>query len=147
MTESDEWREGLLLCLLWEDGWTSLVEAVDKATAVAASRWKTRELAYATQRNIKGRMIKEGLLDQRKYGGHYQLRLTEQGEVEAEKIGEPEDRAEEEVPDLPFRFGGSDHRLPKRQFGELMKRVNAGEVELIAVKKKMRTRRVPYWNE
>jgi hypothetical protein len=155
MTESEEFGDALLLAilLLTEDddvlSEVGYVEAMEKATVVAKHRTGTRELAFSTQRNVRSRLAKEGLIDFRERRRHYTINLTEEGYERVEGLSDPGEKVERaaEVPPRPFRFAGPTHRLSRRAYGDLMRMVKEGGVELIAVDSGTRTRAVGYWDE
>jgi hypothetical protein len=150
MNESAQFREGLLLALLWEDDdeWLDLTTAMERATGISGARHGTRELAYPTQRNVRRALMKEGLIDQDRVGTHFTIALSAAGITAAQAI--PEDPAESagdaRLPDAPFRLDGQNHRLPVKLWQQLVRRVNLGELDLMVIPRDQHTK-TGYWDE
>lgn len=146
MTEVEEYQAGILLALLSSDEPVPVRELYSRAQHWAKIRTNTRELALSTQSGARKKLENDDLVSTTKRGKHYYSVLTYQGEQRAQNLPDLETVAPETaLPKLPFRVGKG-HLLQPRTFGDVMKMVKAGQVDIIFIQRGKTWGR-GYWDE
>lgn len=139
MDQVELYRAAYLVALLvlaeGEAGARVPLRAVN-ADQVLVSRGLSCSLSDEARRKVRQDTDRQGLTVKHRAGKVYLVSLTMAGVALADHLSEQVWKEEAGGGPLvvPCRFGGAEgRRLPREQFRELMQRVNAGELDLVAL--------------
>lgn len=123
---------------------------MQRAAAHAAALVPGFALDLSPAKKVRQSLITAGMLEQRRNGKSFEVRLTPAGVEKAEslelvdavEIGTPELA---DVPDAPFR-AGADHMLPYMIFKTINSQIKAGKVDVLFIPRETKTK-TKYWDE